>query len=252
MLLRENVRVWGTARDVARLSPLRDRKNFFPLTLELSDPASIDAAFEKGTREAENFDLVVNNAGAGMFGSFESLGFEVWRKQLEAMVIGSAQVAHRAYTALHARNTGCLVNVSSVAVDYPLPFMTGYNVSKAGLSALSESLIFESRGSGVCVIDLRPGDYRTPFNQSMHPSSSALAADVHSRAGRAWEALEKNLAAAPAPERAAADLRRALWRGKSGTVYTGNFFQTRLSLWFARWAPARLRRAVAARYFGAA
>jgi NAD(P)-dependent dehydrogenase (short-subunit alcohol dehydrogenase family) len=122
--------------------------------------------------------------------------------------------------------------------------MSGYNVAKAGLSALSESLMFESRGSAVRVIDFRPGDYRTNFNRAMQNDSAS-----DSTRG-AWSALEAALAAAPRPERAARDLRRALIAGRSGVVRSGSFFQARLAPALARLLPRSWVRAATARYFG--
>jgi hypothetical protein len=70
------------------------------------------------------------------------------------------------------------------------------------------------------------------------------------RVQHAWARLESNLQSAPPPARAAGDLRRALRRGRSGTVRSGSFFQARLAPWLTRLAPAWLHRAVTARYFG--
>jgi short-subunit dehydrogenase len=154
-------------------------------------------------------------------------------------------LSHHAYRSMRSRNRGCLVNVSSIAADFPLPYMSGYNVAKAGLSALSESLMFETRGSGVRVIDFRPGDYRTDFNQAMHKDT------LNKRTQRAWECLEANLASAPEPERAARDLRRAVLANRSAVVRSGSFFQARLAPFMARLLPAGLTRWATARYFGA-
>jgi short-subunit dehydrogenase len=148
---------------------------------------------------------------------------------------------------MRARGRGTLVNVSSLAAEFPLPYMAGYNVAKAGLSALSESLLFESRGTAVKIVDFRPGDYRTAFNQTMQtPTSAASAAQT----ARAWAVLEANLAAAPVPARAAADLRGALLAGRRGIVRSGSFFQATLAPALARFAPASLLRGASARYFG--
>jgi short-subunit dehydrogenase len=141
------------------------------------------------------------------------------------------------------------VNISSLAAEFPLPFMSGYNVAKAGLSALTESLIVETRGTAINVIDFRPGDFRTDFNQAMLTSSSARPAPLGDQAA-AWRVLEALREAAPAPSRAAADLRRALLRGRSGTVRSGTLFQAGIAPCFARVIPASLRRSIAARYFG--
>jgi NAD(P)-dependent dehydrogenase (short-subunit alcohol dehydrogenase family) len=134
-------------------------------------------------------------------------------------------------------------------VEFPLPFMSGYNVVKAGLSALTESLIVETRGTAINVIDFRPGDFRTDFNQAMLTSSSASPAPS-GRVAAVWRTLEAHCEAAPPVSRAAADLRDALLRGRSGTVRSGSFFQARIAPAFASLVPASLRRRIAARYFG--
>jgi short-subunit dehydrogenase len=160
----------------------------------------------------------------------------------------SLALTHEALRSMRTRNRGSIVNVSSVAVDYPLPYMTGYNIAKAGLTGLSESLFIETRGTGIKVIDFRPGDFRTDFNQAMLTSPVSPAATTV--APKAWQILEANLQAAPKPERAARDLIRALRRGRSATVRSGAFFQVVVAPLFARVVPASVRRTFAARYFG--
>jgi short-subunit dehydrogenase len=252
MLLADGVAVWGSARSVEHLSGFSKIEGFKSVVLDLANAEQIDAAYRAGAEQAGgSFDLVVNNASYGVFGAFAMTPFLVWRALLEATLVGSAQIAHLAMRSMVTNRHGCLVNISSVAVEYPLPFMAGYNMAKAGLSALSESLMFETRSAGVTVIDFRPGDYRTSFNHSMHATSAAFEPKPDLRLTRAWQTLEANLAAAPNPKRAAADLRKAILRGKSGTVYSGSFFQVKLAPLFARLAPSRMRRAVSALYFGA-
>ncbi|ATC64927.1 short-chain dehydrogenase [Nibricoccus aquaticus] len=251
MLLAEGIRVTGTARDVARLASLAKDTRFTPLALDLADAPGAERAF----REAEvaagegGFDLVINNAGYGLFGAFTEVDFSVWQAQVDALLSATARLSHVGLRSMLPRKRGTLVNVSSLAVEFPLPFMSGYNMAKAALSALSESLIFETRGTGVTVIDLRPGDYRTAFNQAMQPTVHLSASDP--RLASAWRELESHLATAPLAVAAARDLRRALMRGRSGTVRSGSFFQARIAPLFSRLAPARVRRAIIARYQGA-
>lgn len=252
MLLSEGVKVWGTARAVERLAGLSGRPGFTPLPLDLGEAASVERAF-LSVRESAGGppSLVINNAGAGLFGPFAERAFAEWEAQVRAGLLGTARIAHLAMEGFRQAQQGCLVNVSSVAAVYPLPFMSGYNMVKAGVSALSESLLFETRGTAVTVIDFRPGDFRTAFNHSMQAPSSPQPPSADPRLARTWRVLEANLAAAPEADRAARDLRRALAARRRGTVYSGSFFQTRLAPLFSRLAPASLRRAVAARYFGA-
>ncbi len=251
MLLREGLTVWGTAREVARLESFSSEKNFSAVVLDLADGPKVEEVFQRASEAAGSFDLVINNAGFGVFAPFDCQSADDVAKQVSTALLGPLHLAHAAVRVMKARNRGCLVNVSSVAVEFPLPFMMSYNVTKAGLSALSESLMFEMRGSHVTVLDFRPGDYRTNFNRAMHVNPTQLETTAEPRLARVWRTLESNLAAAPAPEKAASDLRRALSKGRSGTVYSGGFFQTRLAPLWARLAPLSLRRAIAARYFGA-
>jgi short-subunit dehydrogenase len=246
MLLSEGVRVWGTARDPARLAPLAAAHpgQFFPVALDLADPAGALGAYAAAAAAAGGaFDLVVQNAGYGVFGEFAAVPEAIWRAQVGGMLGTVLALSHAAFRAMQERDRGCLVHVSSLAAEFPIPYMAGYNVVKAGLSALSESLMFESRGGAVRVIDFRPGDFRTDFNHAMQ--KEALSA----RSLPAWNALEKSMAGAPLPARAAADLRSALRRDRSGVVRSGSFFQATLAPALARLAPQAWLRGAMARYF---
>lgn len=250
MLLADGVAVWGTAREPAKLAALTARHGgrFTPVRLDLADGVAAEWAFLDAEQVAGGIDLVINNAGYGVFGPFAETDFAIWQAQLDAMLTATLRLAHAAVRSQRSRGRGCLVNVSSLAVEFPLPYLSGYNIAKAGLSAFSESLLGENRGTNLIVIDFRPGDYRTSFNQAM--SLTAPASSAGPRLARAWQVLEANLAAAPAPERAAADLRRALLAGRRGTVRSGSFFQARLAAGFAKLAPAAWRRYAAAKHFG--
>ena len=252
MLLREGVRVWGTARDGARLTDLATKypAHFTPVVLDLDDPVASEAAFARAANTAGGaFELVINNAGYGVFGRFVEVEAAVWERQVAAMLSATMRLSHAALRRMRERQRGCLVNISSLAVEFPLPFMSAYNVAKAGLSALTESLIVETRGTGINVIDFRPGDFRTDFNQAM---LNTVPADIAASGptADAWRALEAHRHASPPASHAAADLRSALLRGRSGTVRSGSFFQARIAPGFSRVIPASLRRMVAARYFG--
>ena len=152
------------------------------------------------------------------------------------------------------RRRGALVNVSSLAVEFALPYQAAYNMAKAGLSALNESLMYELRGTGVAVIDFRPGDYRTDFEDSvLRPpqAESPAAGEADSlRQSRAWAAFSRMMQGGPRPDHAAAALRRALRRGRSGTVRTGRFFQAAVAPFLSRLGSLALKRRIQERYFG--
>ncbi len=247
MLLAEGVEVWGSSRDPLRLQCFAGVPRFHPVRLDLAVEGSAAAAFAAAEQEAGGaFDLVVLNAGYGLFAPFEELPFAAWRTQLGALLVETAALAHAARARMNSLDTPCaLVFVSSLAAEFPLPFMAGYNMSKAALSALAESLMDEARGSPVSIIDFRPGDHRTDFNRGMEQRGIRLTP----RSSPVWASVEANLQAAPGVSRAAADLRRALARGRSATVRSGGFFQGRIAPLLTLF-PFRLQRWVRAAYFG--
>lgn len=249
MLLTDGVRVWGTSRDVARLKPLAEgHPGFTAIALDLSDGPAAEVAFLAADEAAGGFDLVINNAGYGVFADFAGTDFEVWQQQLQVMLVNTARLAHAALRRMRsAGGRRCaLVNISSLAKEFPLPYQSGYNICKAGVTALSESLMIETEGTNVVVLDVRPGDYRTDFEGSvLRPNAETSG----SRVRRAWAAFERMMRSGPPPSHAAATLRRALLRGKSGTVRTGRFFQAVAGPFLARFGSLPLSRRVQARYF---
>ena len=247
MLLADGVRVWGTSRDAERLGPLVTGypSQFTPIALDLGNGAHAEAVFHRAETEAGGFDLVINNAGYGAFGQFAATDFSVWQQQLEVMLINTARLAHASLHGMLARNRGALVNISSLAAEFPLPFQSAYNVAKSGLSALNESLMIETAGTGVVILDFRPGDYRTDFENSvLRPPGETTP-----RMARAWAAFAKMMATGPAPAHAAASLRRALLKNRSGTGRTGRFFQAVLGPFLARLGSRALVRRFHAKYF---
>lgn len=247
MLLAEGVRVWGTSRDARRLADLATQHAgaFTAVALELNDGVAAERSFRVAEESAGGFDIVINNAGYGVFAEFAATDFATWEEQLQVMLVNTARLTHAAVRGMLARNRGALVNISSLAAEFPLPFQSAYNVAKAGLSALNESLMIEVAGTGVIVLDLRPGDYRTDFEGSIRRPQSPPTP----RMGRAWTAFEAMMKSGPEPAHAAAALRRALLARRSATVRTGRLFQATLAPLLARFGSLELKRRVQSRYF---
>ena len=251
MLLAGGVEVWGTSRDAKRFPP---RANFHAVALELGHGVEAERIFLAAEQVAGGFDLVINNAGFGAFGAFAHTDFSVWEEQLGVMLVNTARLSHAALRGMLARRRGALVNISSIAGEFGMPYQAAYNTAKAGLSALNESLMYELRGTGVIVIDFRPGDYRTDFEGSVRrpPQAPALAQDAVNlaRMAKVWSAFIGMMQSGPAPAHAADSLRRVLLRGKSCTVRTGRFFQAVFGPFIARFGSFALRRRVQEKYFG--
>jgi len=246
MLLGEGVLVWGTSRERSRLDFFGSSAGFTAVALDLADGPPAEAEFRAAATAAGGFDIVINNAGYGVFGDFGATEFSVWEDQIQVMLINTARLSHAALGEMRARGSAAaLVNISSLAAEFPLPFQSAYNMVKAGLTALNESLMMETAGSSIVVLDVRLGDYRTDFETSLRRPAGARTAAMT----RAWEAFVRLMQSGPAPAGAAAALRRALAQRRSGTVRCGRFFQAKVAPFIARFGSLRLNRWVQARYF---
>ena len=228
--------VWGTSRSLDRL-PVLDR--FHPVVLDLNDRASIDAGFSRALAEASHFDVLINNAGAGVFGPLEEFTDQEFTEQWELLVLGPLRLIRLALPAMRARNAGLLVNVSSLAGEFPLPFVAPYSLSKAGLSALSEGLGLELAHTGIRVVDVRPGDFATEFHPATRRLDRAPGDDAYApNLERAWTAIDRNMNRAQDPQIVADTLVRIV-EGKTHrpVVAVGDVFQARIARLLTRLVP---------------
>ncbi len=248
MLLAEGVLVWGTSREATRLAPLTaiGGGRFTPVALELGDAAAMEQVFHTADQAAGGFDLVINNAGFGVFAEFSTPDFVHWQEQLDVMLLRPAQLTQLALRGMRTRRRGAIVNISSLALEYPLPFQSAYNMAKAGLSALSETLMLECAGTGIVILDVRPGDYRTDLDASMRRPQNELTPPMR----RVWVEFQKLMRSGPPPAHAADALRRALLCNRSMTLRTGRFFQAVLAPLITRLGSLALKRRIQARYYG--
>lgn len=240
-LLAEGVTVWGTSRDGQRLSP-----GIRPLCLDLSLPGSPAACAAQLQENAPGLDLLVNNAGGGVFCPFSVFPTESLESQWQTLLAAPVSLCREFYPLFARRRHGAIVNVTSLAGTFPIPCMSAYSAAKAGLSAFTRTLMLEAAGAGVVIIDLQPGDYATDFNASMKkPEHNA---SPWSR--RVWECCEEHLKNAPPAEHAAHKLLNALRHQRSGQLITGNFWQATLGPTMARLLPEKAVRWYLRKYYG--
>ena len=232
MLANEEVETFSASRHPSKLPSI---SGLHGLELDLKDFSSVFDFARSFTDDNGVPDLLINNAGYGAFFDWDRFPEEQIDGQLDVMLKAPVILSRLFAPNMAEKEYSGIVNVSSLAVQFPLPFLPLYNTAKAGLSAFSSSLMMEFHGSSPFVVDFRPGDFCTPFNEVAH-----LDEDLASRrAVRVWHGMKKRLARAPNPAKAAIKMRSALLRGKSGVVYAGGFFQARILPLLHRILPAR-------------
>lgn len=240
-LIGEGVAVWGTSRNPENLAKT---ENFTPVKLDFVKEPGLRKWFERWDHESGGFDLVVNNAGYSCLGPSENMTAAEIENQLRVLLIGPIQLARAAIPGMRNRKKGCLVNVSSVAGEMNIPFMSVYNASKAGLSAYSQSLMLESFTEPPWIIDFRPGDYRTDFNHHINKRYPEGSDCEH-----VWNQLEGLMSKAPSAAGAAEDLIADIRKFRHCTQYSGSFVQTSIASLASRLLPNALKRKVLRRYY---
>ncbi|WP_169949096.1 SDR family NAD(P)-dependent oxidoreductase [Microbispora sp. H11081] len=174
--LRRGDRVVATARDVAALKPLADEFGdaILPLTLDVTDREAAFAAVDRGAERFGGIDVVVNNAGYGLFGAVEEVTEAQARAQLETNLLGALWVTQAVLPGMRERGRGHILQVSSIGGVAAFPMLGLYNASKWGLEAFSESLAQEVASYGIKVTIIEPGPYGTDWS-----GSSAVHAEPH-------------------------------------------------------------------------
>ncbi|MEU7278995.1 SDR family oxidoreductase [Streptomyces sp. NPDC045431] len=158
-------KVAATARDARSLADLKASYGDAVLTLDL-DVTHKDAVFASVKQAKEHFgrlDVIVNNAGYGLFGAVEELDEQALRDQLETNLFGALWVTQAALPYLREQGSGHIVQISSTGGVAAWPLVGGYHVSKWGLEGLSESLAQEVSHLGIKVTLVEPGAYATDW-----------------------------------------------------------------------------------------
>ncbi len=236
-LLAAGHEVWGTSRDLDRLPQL---KHFHRVQLDLRHNSEIDGAFVNALSEAGHFDVVINNAGSGHFGAAEFLATTDIAEQFQILFFAPARLIQLALAAMRVRETGLIINVTSLAERLPVPFMAAYNAAKAALAAFTMSMQVELAQSRIRLIDLQPADICTNFNDAVSKSNHN---ELYSaKIAQAWEIIERNLKNAPEPKVVARRVVKLIERASPAPRLTvGSAFQARVAPLIFRFLPQRLR-----------
>lgn len=114
---------------------------------------------------ATPIDVLINNAGFGLFGSFSNTCWERESKMLHLHIITTTHLTKLLLPDMIARGSGKILNVSSLAAFQPGPLMSLYYASKSYLLSFSQAIANELKGTGVTVTALCPGPTKTAFQE---------------------------------------------------------------------------------------
>ena len=123
----------------------------------------VKSVFRRVAQDFGGVDILINNAGIGLFEPVETMTAENFRAVLETNLFGVFYCCHEAIPLMKQRGGGYIINISSLAGANAHPRMAAYNASKFGLNGFSEALMQEVRHDNIKVSYIMPGSVNTEF-----------------------------------------------------------------------------------------
>jgi len=134
-----------------------------PLQVDVTDRGAVTAAVQRVVDQFDRLDIVLNNAGYGLFGMVEEVTEQQARDQIEVNLFGPLWVTQAAVPHLRAQGSGHLIQVSSIAGKFSLPGLGLYHAAKYGLEGFTASLAAEVKAFGIKVTLVEPAGYATDW-----------------------------------------------------------------------------------------
>ena len=157
-----------SAEDVARASrglESRGEGRVMGVTCDMRDHDDVRRLIDHAVEEFDGLDVLINNAGVGLFSPIDELTPEEWRGIIETNLNGPYYASHAAIPHMKRRGGGWIINIGSLAGKNPMPGGTAYNASKFGLLGFSEAMMLDVRHHGIKVSCVMPGSVSTHFNE---------------------------------------------------------------------------------------
>ena len=167
-LAKDGYYTYATMRDTKKSDKIKeigqkDNLKIDVLELDVDDEGSVKTAMKKIFDEKQRVDVIVNNAGWGLWGCVEDVSVDEFKAQFETNFFSIIRLIQEVGPAMRKQGSGKIVNISSVAGRIGFPASPAYISSKFALEGLSESLRLEMSPFGIDVIIIEPGVIKTNF-----------------------------------------------------------------------------------------
>lgn len=233
-LARAGFTVFGTSRKPSGNS----EGQVSMLACDVTNEASVASLVSTVLANTGRIDVLVNNAGLGMFGGAEESSVAQVQSLFDVNLFGVMRMTNAVLPSMRRQGEGRIINISSALGFVPAPYSAHYASSKYALEGYSESLDHEIRSFNIRVSLIEPGTVQGSFDHSsLEPDSIMTEYD----AGRAWvhDFYQKSKLTADTPEDVAEAVRRAATAAHPRQRYTVGKIAWQISL-LRRLMPARM------------
>lgn len=162
----EGLVVYAAARRMEQMDDLR-QLGVHTLQMDITCDEQVRAAVERIQGRYGAVDVLINNAGFGLYGAMEETGIDEARYQFEVNLFGLARLTQLLLPAMRERLGGLIINISSMGGRVYTPLGSWYHASKHALEGWSDCLRLELKSFGIDVVIIEPGVISTEFGDVM-------------------------------------------------------------------------------------
>ena len=164
---RKGWNVIATMRTPKKAKDLEEEDKIDIRQMDVTDKQSIHETINQAVDQYQKIDVLVNNAGYGVFGAFEAATDEKIKKQYDTNVFGVMNTIKAILPHFRAKKDGMVINISSGVGKVPLPMQSLYASTKFALEGFSEALSYEMKHLGITAKLVLPGNIQTEFFQAL-------------------------------------------------------------------------------------
>lgn len=165
-LISENYVVYVAARRIEQMKDLEEL-GAYALKMDITSQSDIDAAINEIESKHNGVDILINNAGFGLYGAVEDIKISDARYQFEVNLFGLAYITQRVLPKMRSKNSGTIINMSSMGGKVYMPLGSWYHATKHALEGWSDCLRIELKQFGIKVVIIEPGAILTEFGGVM-------------------------------------------------------------------------------------
>ena len=175
-LIREGYLVYAAARRLEKMADLQAIGGI-PLQMDITREEDIQAVVSRIEQDRGGIDILINNAGFGLYGAMEDIPLDEARYQFEVNLFGLARLTQLALPYMRAQRAGTIVNISSVGGKIYTPLGSWYHATKHALEGWSDSLRLELKPFDIHVVIVEPGLISTEFSDVLAGPMGQHSAD---------------------------------------------------------------------------
>jgi NAD(P)-dependent dehydrogenase (short-subunit alcohol dehydrogenase family) len=241
-LLRAGHTVYGAARHLEGMDAIGAAGGHV-LSMDVTNDADLERVVQTILDQRGGIDVLVNNAGFGLYGAAEDVPLDRARYQLEVNLLGPARLTQLVLPHMRRQRSGTIVNLSSMGGEITFPLGAWYHASKHALEAYSDALRQEVRRFGIQVVLIRPSFIRTEFGgvtsrMVREISGNGAYRELAEGLARSTEAMYGEHSRASDPSVVASAIRKAVEIARPRPRYTVGYLAKPL-LALDRLLPAR-------------